>query len=103
MSETTRKSTKRNRAKFLYENWILDIPKLFDICSIYGIDNPEITKLLLEKVFDLQPKYLEDLENTIYTIEDNLFHFNERATDSLINIKKGEEVSLMGWPGKKSE
>jgi hypothetical protein len=45
----------------LYDNWLLDIPKLLDLCSLYAHSNPTPLRQLLTNVFELQPKYLDDL------------------------------------------
>lgn len=45
----------------LYDNWLLDIPKLLDLCSLYAHSNPMPLRQLLTNVFELQPKYLDDL------------------------------------------
>jgi hypothetical protein len=48
----------------LYDNWLLDIPKLLDVCSLYAHTNPTPLKTLLSSVFQLQPQYLDDLNGT---------------------------------------
>ena len=45
----------------LYENYIFDLPKILDICSIYHHDNPEMVKKIIKNIFLHQPKYLDDV------------------------------------------
>eukprot|EP00976_Prorocentrum_cordatum_P087490 1186928-Prorocentrum_minimum.AAC.4 len=45
----------------LYDNWVFDIPKLLDICVLYGHSNPDLTRRLVEGVFTSQPAYVDDL------------------------------------------
>lgn len=45
--------------EILYENFLFDIPKIMDICALYGGENSSNTPLLrkmLENVFSKQPK-----------------------------------------------
>ena len=52
----------------IYENWIFDIPKFLDICSIYGSARPDLVKSIIENVFIIEPGYLEDYKNMINEI-----------------------------------
>lgn len=55
----------------LYENFLFDIPKIMDICALYGGEDSTNTPLLskmLENIFSKQPKYYDDLKITIPTI-----------------------------------
>ena len=53
----------------IYENFLFDIPRLLDICALYGTsDNlPLITKMV-ENIFKQQSKYFEDLHHAAKTI-----------------------------------
>ena len=45
----------------LYENFLFDIPKIMDICVLYGGENSTNTPLLrkmLENIFSKQPKWV---------------------------------------------
>ncbi len=35
----------------MYDEWLLDIPKLLDLVSIYGDSNPEIVKAIINNVY----------------------------------------------------
>ena len=52
--------SKESIADLLYKNWIFDIPKLIDLCVIYGPDYADQVQQLVEAVFTLQPLYFED-------------------------------------------
>ncbi|XP_060572679.1 activating signal cointegrator 1 complex subunit 2-like isoform X1 [Ruditapes philippinarum] len=54
--------------EILYENFIFDIPKLLDICVLYGQGNGPLLTKMIENIFTKQPKYNEDLEQTIGTL-----------------------------------
>ena len=47
-------------AKLVYENFVLDVPKILDICSLYSHGNGKLVKKLVGNLFDCQPKYLND-------------------------------------------
>ncbi|KAJ7376768.1 Activating signal cointegrator 1 complex subunit 2 [Desmophyllum pertusum] len=59
----------------LYENFLFDIPKIMDICVLYGGESSANTPLLqkmLENIFSKQPKYHGDLNATIPTVHETL-------------------------------
>ncbi|GIL51207.1 hypothetical protein Vafri_7281, partial [Volvox africanus] len=52
---------REEQAQMVYNLWLLDIPKLMDVAVLYGAHNPELTRKFLSQVFDLQPRYSDDL------------------------------------------
>ncbi|CAH1797031.1 unnamed protein product, partial [Owenia fusiformis] len=52
----------------LYENFLFDIPKIMDICALYGQSNQGLVTKMVENIFTQQPQYWEDLEAVIPTI-----------------------------------
>ena len=53
-------------SKMIYDNFIFDIPKILDICSIYTIANRRLVEKLIGSLFKLQPNYLKDLQVTLF-------------------------------------
>ena len=51
--------------EFLYENWIFDIPKLFDFACVYYLSNAMNCNKVISFVFQTQPKYNHDLKHAI--------------------------------------
>ncbi|CAD5119262.1 DgyrCDS7891 [Dimorphilus gyrociliatus] len=49
----------------LYENFIWDIPKLFDFCSIYAASNEKLVNKVVHNIFNNQTKYNDDLKESI--------------------------------------
>lgn len=56
----------------LYENWLFDIPKLMDICGIFGRQNEKLTREMVTRIFEAQPKYFHDLSDALKTIIDSM-------------------------------
>lgn len=54
--------------EILYENFLFDIPKIIDICSLFGQTNGQILSKMISNIFTHQPKYLDDLRETVPTI-----------------------------------
>ncbi|KAL9642824.1 hypothetical protein ABK040_009899 [Willaertia magna] len=52
----------------IYDKTIIDIPKIFDLCSIYGYTNTLLISELIYKYFYLQPKLYKDLNENIKNI-----------------------------------
>jgi len=44
--------------KLVYNNWIYDMAKLFDIGAIYGQSNPEVVKEIVFSVFENDKRYV---------------------------------------------
>eukprot|EP01084_Bolivina_argentea_P099082 178119_1 len=49
----------------LYNEYIFDIPRIFDFCSLYYFSNSSHTKQIISYIFDIQPKYNDDLKHAI--------------------------------------
>jgi len=43
---------------------------LFDICSLYAINNKELLTKMIENIFKQQPGYNKDLQHAIQSIQD---------------------------------
>eukprot|EP01083_Nonionella_stella_P278628 947622_1 len=78
--------TRSDHASLLYDNWLFDIPKLFDVCVLYSHAAPELTRQLVKGVFDAQPKYWSDLMQALKVIRELLqkisTSFNRRHYES---------------------
>lgn len=48
--------------KLIHDNFIFDIPRLIEICSLYGEDNEKIVQKMIDSIFWCQPEYYEDLK-----------------------------------------
>ena len=44
--------------ELVYNNWLFDIAKLYDIISVYGQSNPTLVKSIVESVFENDKRYL---------------------------------------------
>ncbi|XP_067937663.1 activating signal cointegrator 1 complex subunit 2-like [Watersipora subatra] len=52
----------------LYDNYILDIPKLIDICTLFGGANHDLIVKMIANVFNYQPLYLKDVKQAVPTL-----------------------------------
>ena len=61
--------SKKLFSKLTYDNYLFDIPRLMDICLLYGsLDNRPLLKKMLENIFSSQPKFFEDLSQAAKTV-----------------------------------
>ncbi|EFJ49762.1 hypothetical protein VOLCADRAFT_89548 [Volvox carteri f. nagariensis] len=67
------------QAQMLYDMWLLDIPKLMDVAVLYGTHNLDLTRKflcqarrILGHVFELQPRYSDDLAASAPLLVGNL-------------------------------
>lgn len=70
---------KQKFADLIYENFIFDIPKIFDICMMFGRGNHDLVCRMVEHIMSCQPKYSSDLKH----IEDTMLLAFERAEQSI--------------------
>mmetsp|Transcript_88452 Transcript_88452/g.175886 ORF Transcript_88452/g.175886 Transcript_88452/m.175886 type:complete len:773 (-) Transcript_88452:105-2423(-) len=59
-------------ANFIYEHGIFDVPKLIDICAIYGDSNRTTVTKMVHGVFAHQPRYVIDFQAVVQDMLDSL-------------------------------
>ncbi|XP_075069323.1 activating signal cointegrator 1 complex subunit 2 [Mixophyes fleayi] len=54
--------------EILYNNFLLDIPKLLDICVLFGKGNSALLQKMIGNIFQQQPSYYQDLDDCVPTL-----------------------------------
>uniref|UniRef100_UPI00358E162A activating signal cointegrator 1 complex subunit 2 isoform X2 n=1 Tax=Myxine glutinosa TaxID=7769 RepID=UPI00358E162A len=54
--------------EIIYENYLFDLPRMLDLCALYGQGNQAIVMRILGNVFTNKPEYKEDFKDVISTI-----------------------------------
>ncbi|GAB1295755.1 Activating signal cointegrator 1 complex subunit 2 [Apodemus speciosus] len=54
--------------EILYNNFLFDIPKILDLCVLFGKGNAPLLQKMIGNIFTQQPSYYNDLDETIPTI-----------------------------------
>ena len=63
--------TKNLFSKLIYENFLFDIPRLMDLCSLYGLpENIPLLQKMLGNIFHSQPKFYDDLKQAAKTVSE---------------------------------
>ena len=57
----------------IYDNYIFDVPRLLDICSLYAVNNKELLTKMVGNIFKQQPAYNHDLQHAIQSIQEVIF------------------------------
>lgn len=57
--------------KIVYDNWLLDVPKLLDLAAVYGGSNPDIMKKLIENAFKANENYDQDILDFFSSVENH--------------------------------
>lgn len=52
----------------VYNNFLFDMPKLYDIAAIYGPQNPEPVRQLIGKVFENDMRFVADYKESVDAI-----------------------------------
>ncbi|XP_048044630.1 activating signal cointegrator 1 complex subunit 2 [Megalobrama amblycephala] len=55
-------------AEIIYNNYLFDIPKILDLCVLFGKGNSQLLHKMIENIFTQQPSYYGDLNDTIPSI-----------------------------------
>lgn len=75
----------------IYENYIFTISVIFDLCVLYGKDNPNEVHNIILSVFKLQPHYNEDLRKSVEFCS-SVLQFTESKFGA--PVKVGEPIKL---------
>ncbi|MBN3309281.1 ASCC2 protein, partial [Amia calva] len=54
--------------EILYNNFLFDIPKILDLCVLFGKGNQQLLHKMIKNIFNQQPAYYSDLEETVPTV-----------------------------------
>uniref|UniRef100_A0A8C2ZMJ8 Activating signal cointegrator 1 complex subunit 2 n=1 Tax=Cyclopterus lumpus TaxID=8103 RepID=A0A8C2ZMJ8_CYCLU len=54
--------------EIIYENFLFDIPKILDLCVLFGKGNSQLLHKMIENIFTQQPSYYSDLIETVPTV-----------------------------------
>ncbi|MEW5300920.1 MAG: hypothetical protein WDW36_003812 [Sanguina aurantia] len=82
--------TPQQHAALLYDQWLLDVPKLMDVCVLYGPTNTALLKQFMQQVFALQPRYTQDLETLAPLLVQNLGEVLQSCRLVSGRVMKGE-------------
>ncbi|XP_008805692.2 activating signal cointegrator 1 complex subunit 2 [Phoenix dactylifera] len=88
----------KEHTALLQEKKLLDLPKLLDICAIYGHDNEELTRLLVTNAFKAQPKLLDNVSSVVTHFLNIVHTMHQRCSSSLevLIASRGREVCGYG-------
>ncbi|WIA38234.1 hypothetical protein OEZ86_001577 [Tetradesmus obliquus] len=64
-------------AELLYNQWLLDVPKMMDLAVLYGPGSSGLTGQLLSALLLLQPKYAQDMLTLAEPLSGNLHEVGE--------------------------
>lgn len=54
--------------EIIYNNFLFDIPKILDLCVLFGKGNSQLLHKMIENIFTQQPSYYSDLDETVPTV-----------------------------------
>ncbi|XP_076023507.1 activating signal cointegrator 1 complex subunit 2 [Genypterus blacodes] len=54
--------------EIIYENFLFDIPKILDLCVLFGKGNSRLLHKMIENIFTQQPSYYSDLDETVPSV-----------------------------------
>ena len=52
----------------VYNHYLFDVPKILDLCVLYGEGNRPLLSKMITNLFESQPKYVEDWCSTIKSL-----------------------------------
>ncbi|XP_040898149.1 activating signal cointegrator 1 complex subunit 2 [Toxotes jaculatrix] len=54
--------------EIIYDNFLFDIPKILDLCVLFGKGNSQLLHKMIDNIFTQQPSYYGDLDETVPTV-----------------------------------
>ena len=54
--------------ELVYNNWLFDIAKLYDLIAVYGQSNTETVKSIIDSVFENDKRYVQDFKDGVDTM-----------------------------------
>ncbi|KAF7648172.1 hypothetical protein LDENG_00160980, partial [Lucifuga dentata] len=54
--------------EIIYDNFLFDIPKILDLCVLFGKGNNQLLHKMIENIFTQQPSYYSDLDQTVPSV-----------------------------------
>ncbi|XP_072520566.1 activating signal cointegrator 1 complex subunit 2 isoform X2 [Salminus brasiliensis] len=54
--------------EIIYDNFLFDIPKILDLCVLFGRGNSQLLHKMIENIFNQQPGYYGDLNETVPSV-----------------------------------
>ncbi|WMV27328.1 hypothetical protein MTR67_020713 [Solanum verrucosum] len=82
-AKTADSLTQKDHEALLQEKKLLDLPKLLDICAIYGHENEDLTRILVVNAIKSQPWIHDDLSSVITHFLSIVQTMYERCSSSL--------------------
>ncbi len=84
----------------LYDNWVLDVPKLLDIAALYGSTHTSRCRQLMAMVFEVEERYSGDLAEamtvTVRVVNDIVARSPSCGTDAAAD-ESGAVLSTQDW------
>ncbi|GFS85656.1 activating signal cointegrator 1 complex subunit 2 [Nephila pilipes] len=76
----------------IYENFIFDVPKMMDLCVLYGLQNLQIVSKMIQNTFVTQPAYFEDLNSTAQIVLEAFDTIEKQLSKNLQEIHGSSSV-----------
>ena len=64
--------------KLLYDNFLLDVPRLMDLSVVFHPTNPVLVEKMVSNVVQHNPAYLQDIQTTANVVRESLRKAEER-------------------------
>ncbi|XP_055298507.1 activating signal cointegrator 1 complex subunit 2 isoform X2 [Sitodiplosis mosellana] len=74
--------TKEQLADILYDKYLITVPMIFDLLVVYGTENTQIVRRLLETVLKIQPKYRNDLKEGLNFLATTFNTIQEKVNEN---------------------
>ncbi|XP_061459110.1 activating signal cointegrator 1 complex subunit 2 [Rhineura floridana] len=88
--------------EILYNNFLFDIPKILDLCVLFGKGNGALLQKMIGNIFTQQPSYFSDLDETVSTVLQvfgNLLHTCGLQCEGASSVPQKLEERLRLTPG----
>lgn len=90
--------TKEKQAEIIYSNFIISVPMIFDMLTLYGYSNKNLMQKIIDTLLKIEPKYSNDFKMGIKFIQSTFDAMKTQLetieTDNFELFAKYEDLSL---------
>lgn len=73
--------SKDKQAQILYENFVISMPLIFDMISLYGYANKDVMQKFVDTLVKIEPRYVKDLKAGLKILEKSFVTMSEEVRE----------------------
>eukprot|EP00357_Protocruzia_adherens_P026200 CAMPEP_0114989048 /NCGR_PEP_ID=MMETSP0216-20121206/9964_1 /TAXON_ID=223996 /ORGANISM="Protocruzia adherens, Strain Boccale" /LENGTH=645 /DNA_ID=CAMNT_0002351949 /DNA_START=51 /DNA_END=1985 /DNA_ORIENTATION=+ len=87
----------------IYDHWLFDVAKIFDLAVVYGETNPDVVSQIFTNLFTEHPHYLENVQEGVLYMIKNIKGIPERTERIISRDRSTEHLEVVSDMHSKAE